>query len=171
MLSKKIEKAINDQINAEFWSAHLYLSMSAWLSEQNLPGFSNWMYIQYKEEDTHALKFFRYVNERGGRVTLQPIAEVPSEWKSAVDVFQQTLDHERVVTSRIYKIMEIALEEKDYGTVNFLQWYINEQVEEEATAEDYLNKLKMIEKDPSGMYAMDKELGARVFVDATLKGA
>ena len=168
MLSKKIEKAINDQINAEFWSAHLYLSMSAWFSEQNLPGFSNWMYVQYKEEDTHALKFFRYVNERGGRVILQPIAELPAEWKSPVDAFQQTLDHERVVTSRIYKIMELALEEKDYATVSFLQWYVNEQVEEEATAEDYLNKLKMIEKNPAGMYALDNELGARTFVDATL---
>jgi len=169
MLSKKIENAINDQINAEFWSAHLYLSMSAWLAEQNLPGFSNWMYVQYKEEDSHALKFFRYVNERGGRVVLQPIVEIPSEWKSPVDIFQQTIEHERVVTSRIYKIMELALEEKDYATVNFLQWYVSEQVEEEATAEDYLNKLKMIEKDPMGMYNMDKELGARTFVDATLQ--
>ena len=168
MLNKKIEKAMNDQINAEFWSAHLYLSMSAWLSEQNLPGFSNWMYIQYKEEDTHALKFFRYVNERGGRVKLQSVAEVPSEWKTPLEIFQQTLDHERVVTSGIYKIMELALAEKDYATVSFLQWYINEQVEEEATAEDYLNKLKMIEKNPAGMYAMDKELGARAFVDATV---
>jgi len=168
MLSKKIEQAINDQINAEFWSAHLYLSMSAWFSGENLPGFSNWMYIQYKEEDSHALKFFRYVNERGGCVKLQPITEVPTKWKSAVDVFQQTLDHERVVTSRIYKIMELALAEKDYATVNFLQWYVNEQMEEEATAEDYLNKLKMIEKDAAGMYNLDKELGARVFVDATL---
>jgi ferritin len=168
MLSKKIEQAINDQINAEFWSAHLYLSMSAWFSGENLPGFSNWMYIQYKEEDSHALKFFRYMNERGGCVKLQPITEVPAKWKSAVDVFQQTLDHERVVTSRIYKIMELALAEKDYATVNFLQWYVNEQMEEEATAEDYLNKLKMIEKDAAGMYNLDKELGARVFVDATL---
>ena len=168
MLSKKIEQAINDQINAEFWSAHLYLSMSAWFSGENLPGFSNWMYIQYKEEDSHALKFFRYMNERGGCMKLQPIAEVPAKWKSAVDVFQQTLDHERIVTSRIYKIMELALEEKDYATVNFLQWYVNEQMEEEATAEDYLNKLKMIEKDAAGMYNLDKELGARVFVDATL---
>ena len=169
MLSKKIETAINDQINAEFWSAHLYLSMSAWFTGKNLPGFSNWMYVQYKEEDTHALKFFRYVNERGGQVKLQPIAAIPTEWKTATDVFKQTLEHERVVTSRIYKIMELALEEKDYATVNFLQWYVNEQVEEEATAEDYLNKLKMIEKDPTGMYNLDKELGARTFVDSTLQ--
>jgi ferritin len=126
------------------------------------------MYIQYKEEDSHALKFFRYVNERGGRIKLRPIAEVPTEWKSAVDVFKQTLEHERVVTSLIYKIMELALTEKDYATVNFLKWYVDEQVEEEATAEDYFNKLKMIEKDPAGMYNFDKELGARTFVDATL---
>ena len=168
MLSKKLEKAINEQINAEFWSAHLYLSMSAWFAEQNLPGFSNWMYVQYKEEDTHALKFFRYVNERSGRVELHPIEAVPFEWKNPVDAFQATLDHERVVTAKIYKIMELALEEKDYATVSFLQWYVNEQVEEEATAEDYLNKLKMIENNAAAMYAMDGELAQRTFTDATL---
>ncbi|MDD4847938.1 MAG: ferritin [Bacteroidales bacterium] len=172
MLDKKIEKAYNDQINAEFWSAYLYLSMSAWFQKENMPGFANWMYVQYQEENTHAQKFFRYVNERGGTVVLQPIAKVQTSWKSATDAFKDTLEHERKVTAMINNLVDIAKEVKDHASVSFLNWYVDEQVEEEANAESLLQTLEKIEKKaPGAMYMLDKELQARTFVDATLTPA
>ena len=167
MLNKKVEDALNEQINAELWSAYLYLSMAAYFEDQNLSGFANWMKIQYQEETAHAMKFFDYVNERGGRVILKPIDKVDSEWKSPIHAFEDTLDHERKVTALIHNLVDVASEEKDHATFNFLQWFVEEQVEEEASAEDILNKLKMIDGKGSGMFMMDKELAARVFVDST----
>lgn len=171
MINERMQNEINDQINAEFWSAYLYLSMSAWFTQKNLPGFANWMYVQYQEEISHGMKMFRYIHERGGEVKLKPIAKVDTAWKSAADAFQATLNHERKVTSLINGLMDTAHELRDYATINFLNWYIDEQVEEEANAEELLNKLKMIEKDPAAFYTLDKELSARVFVDATLPAA
>lgn len=171
MINERMQNEINDQINAEFWSAYLYLSMSAWFTQKNLPGFANWMYVQYQEEISHGMKMFRYIHERGGEVKLKPIAKVDTAWKSGADAFQATLNHERKVTSLINGLMDTAHELRDYATINFLNWYIDEQVEEEANAEELLNKLKMIEKDPAALYALDKELSARVFVDATLPAA
>lgn len=167
MLKPKIEKAINEQINAELWSAYLYLSMSAYLEDQGLPGFANWMKIQWQEEVSHAMKFFDYVNERGGRVVLKPIAEVQTEWNGPVDVMEETLKHERIVTGLINDIADLAMEERDHATLNMLQWYIAEQVEEEATAEELLTQLKMIDGKGHAMLMMDKDLGSRTFVDET----
>ena len=169
MINERMQKEINDQINAEFWSAYLYLSMSAWFTQNNLPGFANWMYVQYQEEISHGMKMFRYIHERGGEVKLKPIAKVDTNWKSCAAVFNDTLNHERKVTALINGLMDTAHEIKDYATINFLNWYIDEQVEEEAHAEELLNTVKMIEKDHAAMYTLDKELATRVFVDATLK--
>ncbi|MBO4645747.1 MAG: ferritin [Bacteroidales bacterium] len=168
MLNEKMQKQINDQINAEFWSGYLYLSMSAWFTQHNLPGFANWMYVQYQEEFSHGMKMFRYIHERGGDVTLKPIAKVDTNWKSPVAILEQTLKHEQKVTSLIHALMDTAHEIRDYASINFLNWYVDEQVEEEAHAEELLSTVKMIEKDQAAMYALDKELSTRVFVDATL---
>jgi len=167
MLNKRIESAINDQINAEIWSAYLYLSMSAWFEGQNLPGFANWMKVQWQEEVSHAMKFFDYVHERGGKVTLQPIAGVKTDWKDLVEVFDETLTHERHVTSLINNLVNIAIEEKDHATNNMLQWYVSEQVEEEANAEAILEELKMIGGHGHGILMIDREMRGRSFVDET----
>ncbi|MEG2070191.1 MAG: ferritin [Bacteroidales bacterium] len=167
MIHEKMEKEINQQVNAEFWSAYLYLSMSAWFTQQNLPGFANWMYVQYQEEITHGMKMFRYIHERGGKVTLLPIDKVETKWKSPSDAYRDTLDHEREVTSLINGLMDTAHQIKDYATISFLNWYIDEQVEEEAAADELYQTLLQIEKHPEALRILDKELAARVFVDAT----
>jgi len=167
MISQKMEDALNKQINAEYWSGYMYLSMAAYLEDQNLPGFANWMRVQYEEEISHALKFFNYLIERGGRVKLDPVEAVPQEWNGLVDTFEETLKHERHVTSLINGLVDIAVEEKDHATNNFLQWYVAEQVEEEANAEDIVNKLKMFDGNGPAMYMMDKEFATRTFVDET----
>lgn len=167
MINEKIEKVINEQINAELWSAYLYLSMSAWFEGRNLPGFASWMRIQWQEETAHAMKFFDYLNERGGTVKLAPIAEVPTEWKDAVEVFTETLKHEKVVTSLINKIVDLAIEVKDHATNNMVQWFVAEQVEEEATAEQILEQLKMVGNHGHALLMIDQMLGQRVFVDPT----
>ena len=161
MISTKVEKAINDQINAEFWSAYMYLSMSAYFENQGFKGFANWMRIQFNEEQEHALKFLNYLNERGGKVVLQPIAKVPVEWKDSLDAFNETYSHEQKVTSLIYGIMDVAIAEKDYATQSFLKWFIDEQVEEEANASDIVNRVKMVNGNTNGLFMIDKELGKR----------
>ena len=163
MLSKKMEKALNNQLNAEAYSSYLYLSMQAYFESINLPGCANWMKIQAQEENMHALKFFDYINERNGRVTLKAIDCPPAEWKGALDVFEQTLKHEQKVTGLINELVNLALEEKDHATNAFLQWYVNEQVEEEAGADAIGQQLKLIENNPAGLFMLDKELGQRVF--------
>lgn len=167
MLSKKMEKALNDQINAEIWSAYLYLSMSAYFEADNLPGFANWMKIQWQEELSHANKIFDYVNERGGRVVLQPIAEVKTEWKDIIEVFEETFAHEKHVSALINNLVDIAIQEKDHATNNMLQWFVAEQVEEEATAEEILNHLKRINGFGHGIIMLDREMSQRQFVDST----
>jgi len=167
MLSEKMQKAIEEQINAELWSAYLYLSMSAYFERQNLPGFANWMKIQWQEEITHAIKFFDFVHERGGKIVLKPIAKVPTTWKNAADAYAETLKHERIVTSLINNLVNIAVEEKDHATNNMLQWYVAEQVEEEANADKILGQLKLIGDNGYGLLMLDRELATRVFVDST----
>lgn len=167
MLSEKMQQALNDQINAETWSAYLYLSMSAYFESQNLPGFANWMKVQWLEELSHTTKFFDYVNERGGRVILKPIAAVQTEWKDALEAFQDTLKHEQHVTSLINNLVNIAIEEKDHATNNMLQWYVAEQVEEESNVESLVEQIKMIGGQGHGMLMLDRELGSRTFVDET----
>ena len=167
MISKKMSKALSAQVNAEMYSAYLYLSMSAYFERLNLPGFANWMKIQWQEEITHAIKFFDFVHERGGAIYLKPIAGVPTEWKNASEVFAETLKHEQHVTSLINNLVNIAVAEKDHATNNMLQWYVAEQVEEEANADAILGQLKLIGDNGYGLLMLDRELATRVFVDST----
>jgi len=167
MLNKRVQDALNKQINAEFWSAYLYLSMSAYFATKNLPGFANWMRVQFEEETSHALKLFDYIGERGGEVKLDPIAEVKKDWKDPIDVFEDTMEHEQNVTGMINDLMNIAIEEKDHATANLLQWFVDEQVEEEANVDEILNHLKMFEGKGHGLFMMDNEFKTRTFVDET----
>jgi len=169
MLSKKLEKTINEQITEELFSAHIYLSMSAWFETQNLPGFANWMYVQYQEEVSHAMKFFRYLNERGGQAIIDAIARPETDWKNPILALEETLKHEQHITSRINNLVGIARDGKDYATENFLSWYVGEQVEEEKNATDILNQLKMIGDSRTSLLMLDRDLSSRVFVDATKK--
>ncbi len=163
MLSKKIEKALNEQINAEFYSAYLYLAMSAWAENQNLKGFANWLRVQYQEETFHALKFFDYVLERGGTVELKKIEKPENNWHDIIDVFEHVYKHEQHVTSLIHDLVALSNEEKDYATSNMLQWFVDEQVEEEASALEILDQLKMFEGKGAPLFFIDKELKQRVF--------
>ncbi len=163
MLSKKIEKALNEQINAEFYSAYLYLSMASFLNSQNLIGFSNWMRVQFEEEQFHAMKFFDYVLERGGEVKLKAIEKPPHKWKDIIDVFEYTKKHEQEVTKMINDLVDLAISEKDHATVNFLQWFVEEQVEEEATVDEILAQLKLVEGKGSGLFMLDREAAQRTF--------
>ena len=168
MLKEKVLNAINEQINAEQYSSLLYLSMSAWFSDKGLPGFANWMYVQYQEEMTHANKFFNYVNERGGKVTLKAIGQMPTEWGSIIEVVEATLAHEQYVTDLINNLVDIALQEKDHATQSFLQWFVDEQVEEEANVKEILDTLKLVNGQGNGIFMLDRELRGRTFVDATV---
>lgn len=165
MISKKMEKALNDQINAEFFSSYLYLSMSAYFTRHNLSGFANWMYIQAQEEAAHAMIFFNFLNERGGRVELKTIEKPDTEWKDAVKVFEAVQVHEQKVTGLINKLVDIAIQEKDHATNNKLQWFVAEQVEEEASVGEILEQLKMVEGKGHGILLLDRELKSRVFVN------
>ena len=167
MLSKKLEKELNEQINAEFWSAYLYLSMAAYFEDKNLSGFANWMKVQYQEEISHVMKFFDYINERGGRVELKPIEAVKTEWKDEIEAFEETFAHEQKVSALINNLVNIAIEEKDHATNNMLQWYVSEQVEEEANANDLLQQLKMLDGNKHGLLMLDRELKQRTFIDET----
>jgi len=167
MLSKLLEKEINDQINYEFWSAQLYLSMSAHFADKGLSGFAHWMYIQYQEETTHAVKFFNYVIERGGKAVVQPIKAVPTTWDSILSVFVETMEHEQKVTVRINHLADTAVAEKDHATQSMLRWFIDEQVEEEANVKAIVDTLKLVQDNGYAIYALDKELAVRVFVDST----
>jgi ferritin len=165
MLKKPIETAINQQINAEFHSAYLYLSMSSYCQSIGMTGCANWMKIQFQEELAHATHFFDYVLERGGRVILAPIAEVDVNFKNIQHVFEETLSHEIKVTGLINNLMDLAIKESDHATKSFLQWYVDEQVEEEANVEQILNNLKLINGEGQGLLMMDREMQARVFVN------
>ncbi len=163
MVSKELETAINKQINAEFWSAYLYLSMSAHFSHEGLPGFANWFKVQFQEEQDHAIKFMNYLISKGNKVELTPIEKVETSWESLLNAFQDTLTHERVVTSLINNLVSLARKENDYATENMLQWFVNEQVEEEETAQAMIDSLKLIGGNGFGIYTMDKELAQRKY--------
>jgi len=167
MLTKKMEVELNKQINAEYWSAYFYLSMSAYLDSNGLAGAAKWMRIQYQEEISHALKFLNYIVERGGRVDLMPIEVVPKEWDGIINIFEETLKHEQKVTGLINNLMDIAIEEKDHAAKSFLQWYVDEQVEEESGVQTIIDQLRMVEGKGNGLFMIDKELGQRVFIDST----
>lgn len=163
MISKKIEEAINAQINAEFWSAYLYLSMAMQFEADGRSGIANWFRIQFKEEQAHAEIFINYLVQRGGRVKLLPIAAVPTEWANALAAFEDTLVHEEKVTSLINNLYALAEEEHDYATRGKLDWFISEQVEEEETAKNLIDRLKLIGNDGLALYMLDQELAQRVY--------
>ena len=163
MLSKKLEEALNAQINAEFWSAYLYLSMSADFASKGLPGFANWMEIQFKEEQDHAMKFLNFILSRGGKPELKPIAKVEKTWKTPLAAFKSTLEHELVVTKLINDLYALATEEKDYATQSMLKWFIDEQVEEEENAQALIDTLTLLDGNGYGIYQLDKELALRVY--------
>lgn len=166
MLNKKVEEAINAQINAELWSAYLYLSMSAWCAANGKPGMANWFEIQFREEQDHARIFFNYVLARGGRVLLKPIDAVPTEWKSELEVYENTLTHEQKVTALINNLYTIATNEQDYASQSMLKWFIDEQVEEEENAQVIIDNLKMLNGNGYGLFMLDKDLAARVYTVA-----
>ena len=161
MLSQGIQEAINDQIHHEFHSAYVYLSMSAYLEAANFTGFAKWMRVQATEEVNHAMRLFDYVNDRNGKVTLKALEQPPTNFKSALDVFEHALKHEMKVTSLIHSLYALATKENDYATQVALQWFINEQVEEEATASKVVDRLKIAGDDGAALLMLDNELGSR----------
>jgi ferritin len=162
-MKSAIQDACNKQINAELFSSYLYLSMSSYFESQNLPGMANWMRVQAQEETTHAMKFFDFVNERRGRVVLTGIGSPKTEWASPLEVFEDAFKHECGISARINSIVDIAIAENDHATRAFLEWFVTEQVEEEATADEVVSKLKMFGDNKMGLAMLDKELGGRTF--------
>ncbi len=161
MLSNKLEKALNNQLNSELYSAHLYLSMAAYFEAETLPGFAHWMKIQHQEEIDHAMRIFEYLNARDSRVILQSIDQPPTEFESIPDAMTMALEHERIVTRMIEDLYREARVEEDYATHVLLEWFIEEQVEEEKSALEIVEHLKRIGDDGTGLLIMDERLGAR----------
>lgn len=163
MISKKLIKAINEQINKELFSEYLYISMQAWFANQNLDGMAGWMDAQGKEERFHAMKFFNYLIERGGKVELKAIATPTVEFDNPLKAFKMALEHEQFITKSINELMDLAIKENDHATRSFLQWYVDEQVEEEASVDKIVNMLKMVGDNGHGIMMIDRELGQRTF--------
>ena len=164
MLSSNLYKAINEQINAELWSAYLYLSMSMDCQAKGYNGIANWFYVQFQEEQAHARIFMNYLNSRDAKVELLPIVEVRISWDSVLDMFKQTLEHEKKVTGLINNIAAIANEDRDYASINRITWFIDEQVEEEESAREMIAAFEAVEGNKYGMYMLDKELATRTYV-------
>ena len=162
MLKKRVEEILNEQLNREFYSAYLYLSMSAYFDSVDLEGFAHYMKVQYQEEMAHAIRIFNYVSNVGGRVTLKAVEQPKGTWKDVIEVFEETHKHECFITNSINEVLTVAHEEHDYATINMLQWFIGEQVEEEATVLKILNQLRMIEGKGPGLFMLDREMGQRV---------
>lgn len=167
MISKNIQTALNKQLNAEFYSSYFYLSMSAYFEANDLQGFAKWFRMQADEEYAHAMKIFDYVYQVGGEVALQKIDGPKTKWNSFLEVFKDTFVHEQKVTKSINAIVDLAQREKDHATVNFLQWFVGEQVEEEATAQMNVKKMEMIGDSKSGLFMLDNELGSRTIQQPT----
>jgi ferritin len=163
MVSKKMQDALNGQMNAELYSAYLYLAMAAYYEDSDLPGFANWMKVQAQEEMTHAMKFYDYLVQRGARVVLDTIEKPPFEWESPLNVSEHVLAHEKKVTGLINDLVNLAMEEKDHATNNFLQYFVAEQVEEEESVGSVLQKVRLAADSSSGLLMVDSELAQRVF--------
>ncbi len=161
MLSKKMNKELNKQVNAELFSSYLYLAMTAWFEAKGLSGFAHWMRFQTEEEMTHGYKIFDYVHERNGKVKLDAIDKPKLDWDSPLDLFEDVLKHEELVTGLINNLVDTAVSERDHATNNFLQWFVAEQVEEEANVGAVLDKLRLIENDSTGLFTLDMEMGKR----------
>jgi len=163
MLSTRLYNAINAQINAELWSAYLYLAMSLDAESKGYKGVANWFYVQFQEEQAHARIFMNYLNSRDAKVELLPVEAVPSSWDSVLDMFKQTLEHEKKVTSLINNLAAIANDDRDFASINRINWFIDEQIEEEESARDMIFTVEAVENDKYGMYMLDKDLAARVY--------
>jgi ferritin len=161
MISEKMVKALNDQINAELNSAYIYSAMQAYFLSINLEGFANWMCVQTKEEKTHADKFYNFINERNGRIELEAIPKPQKDWKSVLDAFEAAYKHEQYITGRINNLVDLAKAEKDYATESFLKWFIDEQVEEEANSLKIVETLKMIKESAGSLIMLDHQLAKR----------
>jgi len=162
MLNEKIQDAFNKQLNMELYSGYIYLSMSAHFGSQNLGGMANWMRIQAHEELMHAMRFYNFINERGGRVILAQVDEPKTDWNSALDAFEDALKHEQLVTSLIHGLVDLAVSEKDHAANNFLQWFVEEQVEEENSVQTVVDKLRLVGDNGVALFMLDGELGRRV---------
>ena len=163
MISEKITSALNEQLKWEMYSANLYLAMSAYFSDVGLPGFANWMRIQYREETDHALKFYDFVLSRGGAAKLSTIDEPPSQWANALDAFKMAAAHEAEVTRRINELVHLAKDEHDFATDIFLQWFVTEQIEEEESVKNIIDRLKLVNGEGQGLLMLDAEAGSRVY--------
>ena len=170
MLTQKLVDAINDQIQYEYYSAFIYKAMQAYFEDEDLPGMANWMDIQFQEEMSHAEKMFQFVCETGGRVLMKSMETPFNDYNSPLHVFEEALRHEQIVTSRINNLMDLAQQEKNHAAQIFLQWFVTEQVEEEANASHIIAKLKRMSGDGRGLMMIDQELAKRTFVDATQEG-
>lgn len=164
MISERLLSELNNQINFEFYSAHIYLAMAAYCAAEDFDGFANFFKVQAEEEKFHAMKFYNYVNEMNGRVVLEGMPDPQNEFKSLLNAFEISLAHEKIVTRRIYNLTDIATEEREHATISLLKWFIDEQVEEESNFTSIIKKLTRIKDDPSSLYMLDTELAARVFV-------
>jgi ferritin len=162
-----MHQALNDQLQAEFNSAYIYLAMSAYFEDKGLEGMSNWMNIQFQEEQTHALKFYRYIIERNGRVELQSLPTPPKDWDSPLTAFEAAYEHEKMISGRINDLANLAMEENDHATHNMLQWFISEQVEEEAAVDAIVTQMRLVGENGHGLFMIDRELRGRTFVDET----
>lgn len=163
MITDKMAQALNQQINAELYSAYLYLAMASWATTRGMRGASNWFFIQSREEMTHVWRFYNYVNSQGRQVILEAVAAPPADFESLAKAFDQTLAHEQTVTAMINGLMTTAREQNDNATAIFLQWYVNEQVEEEANVSEIIDQLKLAGPEGGGLLLIDRELGTRVF--------
>lgn len=161
MITEKVQKALNEQVNAEFYSSFFYLSMAAYFDETNMRGFANWFRVQAQEEYEHAMKIFNFILQKGGKVKLTTIDGPKTTWDSILEVFNETLEHEQKVTAMINNLVEVAMKDKDYATNNFLQWFVTEQVEEEASVEELIFQIEMVGDNKSGLFLLDRELGSR----------
>jgi ferritin len=170
MISKQMAEVLNDHLNKELYSAYLYMSMSSHAHHIGLKGFANWFNIQVQEELLHVQRAYHYLLDQGAKVILEAIDKPPTDFKSALDLFETTLNHEKQVTARINDLVGIANKENDYATANMLQWFVDEQVEEETTADDIIRKLKLVGNDGTGLFMIDKELSARTLVVQNNKG-
>ncbi len=161
MLSDTMQEALNAQLNAELFSSYIYLSMAAYFEAENLLGFANWMRVQSEEETMHAMKFYDYINERNGRVLLRALEAPQTEWATPLAAFEDALHHEQYITGRINDLTNLALKEGDHATWSFLQWFVDEQVEEESSVDAVIQDLKRVADFPAGLFMLDRELGQR----------
>jgi ferritin len=171
MISETMQNALNEQLNKEFYSAYIYLGMSAYASKEGFNGCAKWFNMQYQEEVAHAMKLFRYLEDQGANIVLEDIKAVNIDSGTMLEVFQKAFKHEQHMTSILNELSDLATKEKDHATYNLLQWYVNEQVEEEATFGEVIDKFKLIGNDGYGLYSIDKELGSRAYVDPTAENS